>query len=64
MTYTEDTWSRDSEGAEEAARALWEAENGPIGPDSYVDLGDYDEMYPYDYAGGSFYSAYYTGDEN
>ena len=47
MTNTEDTYSRDFDGAEEAARALWEAENGPIGPDSYVDMGDYDEEYYY-----------------
>lgn len=59
---TEDTFSRDYDGAEEAARALWENENGPIGPDSYVDLSDFEDMYPYDYHGGNFYTAYYSGD--
>lgn len=63
MTHMEDTWSLDSAGAEEVARALWEAEYGAIGPDSYVDRDDYDDEYRYDFSGGTHYSSYYFGDE-
>ncbi len=48
MTYTEDFWSIDSDSAEEAARRLWEDENGPS---AWGDLreADFDDGEYYSY---------------